>query len=78
MKAVKLYKIRGLLVKNIHADNEFECCRNELRPIVLDIAGTGMHVGEVERSIRTVKERIRCSTHNLLFKKYPKVLISNV
>ena len=38
MKAVKLYKIRGLTVINIHADNEFECCRDELSPIVLDIA----------------------------------------
>ena len=65
------------MVKNIHADNEFECCRNEFSPIVLDIAGAGMHVGEVERSIRTVKERIRCSTHNLSFKKYPKVLTTS-
>ena len=69
MKAVKLYKIRDLLVNNIHADNEFECCRDELSPIVLDIAGAGMHVGEVERSIRTVKERVRCTTHNLPFQK---------
>ena len=56
MKAVKLYKDRGLTVINIHADNKFECCRDELSPIVLDIAGAGMHVGEVERSIWTVKE----------------------
>ena len=74
MKAVRLYKIRGLQVKNIHADNEFECCRDELSPIVLDIVGAGMHVGEVERSIRTIKERIRCSTHSLPFRKYPKML----
>ena len=47
MKAGKLYKIRGLTVINIHADNEFECCRDELSPIVLDIAGAGMHIGEV-------------------------------
>ena len=51
MKAVQLYKIRGLKVVNIHTDNEFECCRDELNPIILDIAGAGMHVGEVERSI---------------------------
>ena len=51
MNAVRLYKDRGLAVVNIHADNEFECCRSELRPIILSIAGAGMHVGEVERSI---------------------------
>ena len=68
MKAVKLYKVRGLTVVNIHADNEFECCRDELSPTVLDIAGEGIHVGDVERSIQTVKERVRCTTHNLPFK----------
>ena len=51
MNAVRLYKDRGLTVVNIHADNKFECCRSELRPIILSIAGAGMHVGEVERSI---------------------------
>ena len=76
MKAVKLYKDRGLTVVNIHADNEFECCRTELRPIILNIAGTGMHVGEVERSIRTIKERVRCTTHDLPFKIYPRVLVT--
>ena len=76
MKAVQLYKVRGLKVVNIHADNEFECCRNELNPIVLDIAGAGMHVGEVERSIQTIKERVRCTTHDLPFKNYPKVLVT--
>ena len=39
--AVRLYKDRGLAVVNIHADNEFECCRSELRPIILSIAGAG-------------------------------------
>ena len=76
MNAVKLYKDRGLTVTNIHADNEFECCRTELRPIILNIAGTGMHVGEVERSIRTIKERVRCSIHGLPFKIYPRVLVT--
>ena len=77
MKAVKLYKVRGLMVVNIHADNEFECCRDELSLIVLDIVGAGMNLGEVERSIRTVKERVRCTTYNLPLKKYPKVLTTS-
>ena len=76
MKAVKLYKVRGLTVINIHVDNEFEYCRDELSPIVLDIAGAGMYVGEVERSIWTVKEQVRYTTHNLSFKNYPKVLVT--
>ena len=73
-RAVQLYRARGLIVNNIHADNEFECCRAEIRPIQLDIAGVGMHVGEVERYIRTIKERVRCTTHHLPFKRYPKIM----
>ena len=76
MKAVKLYKVRGLTVVNIHTDNEFECCRDELSPIVLDIAGAGMHVREVKKSIWMVKEQVRCTTHNRPFKNYPKVLVT--
>ena len=67
MNAVKLYKDRGLAVVNIHADNKFECCRAELSPIILNIAGAGMHVGEVERSIQTIKEQVRCSIRGLPF-----------
>jgi len=63
-------------VWDIHADNKFECCRTELRPMVLSIAGAGMHVGEVERSIRTIKERVRCTTHDLPFKIYPRILVT--
>ena len=35
-----------------------------------------MHVGEVERSIRTIKERVRCTIHDLPFKNYPRVLVT--
>ena len=35
-----------------------------------------MHVGEVERSIRTIKERVRCTTHDLPFKIYPRILVT--
>ena len=73
-RAVQLYKVRGLDVNNIHADNEFECCRDEIRPIQLDIVGVGIHVGEVERSICTIKERVKCTTHHLPFKRYPKIM----
>jgi len=33
------------------------------------------HVGEVKRSIRTMKERARTTIHGLPFKRFPKVMI---
>lgn len=53
--AIKLYHNRGLIVCNVHADNELECIREALRPIELNIVPADSHVGEIEQSIRTIK-----------------------
>jgi hypothetical protein len=36
------------------------------------------HVGEVERSIRTIKERLRACVHGLPFKRVPKLLLTHM
>jgi len=36
------------------------------------------HVGEVERSIRTIKERTRTTIHGLPFKRLPKLMIQEL
>jgi hypothetical protein len=36
------------------------------------------HVGEVERSIRTMKEQDRCTIHGLPYQRYTKVMIINL
>ena len=33
-------------------------------------------MGEVERSIQTIKERVRCTIHDLPFKSYPRILVT--
>ena len=32
-KVIKLYHSRGLIVEQIHGDNEFECIRDDIRPV---------------------------------------------
>ena len=32
-KVIKLYKARGLTVEQVHGDNEFECIREDIRPV---------------------------------------------
>ena len=54
-RVVELYQCRGLTINSIHADNEFTCCKDRFRTVKLNIAGAGMHIGEVERSIQTIK-----------------------
>ena len=76
--AIKLYTSRGFIVRDIHTDQEFGCIREDLRPIVMNLASADSHVGEVERSIRTIKERLRSYVHGLPFRRLPRLLITHM
>ena len=52
---LNLYKIKGCNIISVHGDKEFECIREEIRPVDLNICSKDDHVGEVERSVRTIK-----------------------
>ena len=71
-----IYSIRGFHVKNIHADNEFD--KEEIKisqlPVLFHIYGKDEHVGIIERSNRTVKNKVRTMTHSTPYKKIPKVM----
>ena len=70
-----LYEVRGLRVRDIHADNEFECIRENMRPVELNIVPADSHVGEIERSNRTMKEHLRTTVHGLPFRRLPRRMI---
>ena len=70
-----MYKSRGFNNSNLHAIMEFECIQNDVLPSRLNVTAANDHVGEVERSIRTMKERARTIIHGLPFKRLPKVMI---
>jgi hypothetical protein len=68
------YKARGFVIDTVHADDEFKSLKTPLLDkynILLNVAATNEHVPEVERMIRVVKERIRCTVNDLPFKRYP-------
>ena len=72
-----IYKARGFKVQMTHADEEFTSMRDpllELDGIGLNIAATNEHVPEIERAIRTIKERNRSNVSGLHFLHYPKIL----
>jgi hypothetical protein len=76
-KVYNVYNARGFNIKMVHADEEFTSMRNnllELDNIGLNIAATNEHVPEIERTIRTIKERNRANIAGLPFKHYPKLL----
>ena len=69
---VKLYQLRGFHVCDIHADKEFDCIKAVVLPIHLNVIAADGHVGEVERSIRPIKERVRACAHGLPYRRLPK------
>jgi hypothetical protein len=75
MSVLRLYDRRGFTVTRVEADHEFAPLIHDLLPTQCNIAAADDHVAEVERSIRTVKERVRSLLQGLPFKRVPKLVI---
>jgi Reverse transcriptase (RNA-dependent DNA polymerase) len=74
LKAVtRLYHHRGFHIDTILADPEFEM----LRPYfpMLNICGADEHVPDIERAIRTIKDRVRSAHSRLPFRYLPKMVV---
>ena len=56
-RVIHMYQQRGFTVSDIHGDHEFDGVRDFFSPIRFNIVAANGHVGEVERSIHTIKER---------------------
>ena len=77
-RVINLYHARGIHVNQINTDNEFECIKNNILPTNLNVAAAEEHVGEIERSIRTMKEGTRYDVHRLPYSHYPTVMIKGL
>jgi len=60
---------------DVHADMEFECVLNDFALTRVNLTPRDAHVGKVERSIRTIKERVRADIHSLPFRRLPKMIV---
>ena len=67
---INVYTKRGFNITDIHGDNEFDIeeLKDRLHPANLHIYGKVEHVGTIERSIRTVKQRCRAQCHALPYR----------
>jgi hypothetical protein len=72
---INLYKTRGFTITRVEGDREFSCIRNDFLPTPVNIADADDHVAEVERSIRTIKERTRCLIQGLPFKRISQAIM---
>jgi hypothetical protein len=76
-KVIRIYKARGLDVQFMLMDGEFEPLRDDLTTlkVTLNVTANDEHVGEIERYIRTVKERVRCIYNTLPFYEMPNRMV---
>jgi len=76
----RLCSMRGFDLCFCKADSEFDSLREELSTMDIDLkaASEDEHVPEVERFIRTVKERTRATCNALPFKQMPARMITEM
>lgn len=79
-RVCNLYHSRHFQVVLVKADHEFESCRQQIESlhISLNVTAWDEHVGEVERYIRTVKERTREVFNLLPFQRIPACLVAEL
>ena len=71
---IQMYESLGFTISRVKADSEFTCIQHNLLPITVNIASAKDHVHKVKRSIRTIKERTRCTVQGLPFWRIPKLM----
>ena len=73
LQVVKLYRGRGFNVTSFLMDGQFACLNKffEHENINLNICSENKHVGDIERHIRKVEERVRCLHVVLPYKRIP-------
>ena len=84
VKGVKIvkakYQSRNIKIEKWHVDNEFDC--DELREIILpasmEVYARNEHVGVIEQSTKTVKNRTRSTCAGLPYTYYPIIMIKEL
>jgi hypothetical protein len=74
-RVVQLYKRRGFHIQTIQADPEFEPLIKKLPNIEFNLCAQDEHVPDIERYIRTVKDRVRSCYNILPYPCIPRLML---
>ena len=69
------YERRGFKVTAIHADPEFEPLQGAIGNVQFNFCAQNEHVPEIERFIRTVKDRARSGYNSLPYSRIPRLML---
>ena len=70
---MRAYTTQGFRIKAILGDGQFQHIQQDIQQngVILNKCSANEHVPEIERYIRTLKERVRSIATILPFKEYP-------
>ena len=74
----QIYESRGFNISHLLADSGFQGISRGILPTRLNPASAGEHVPEIERSVRTLKERVRSTIHGLPYRSHPILLLEGI
>lgn len=72
---LNIYDSTHYVITDVHADHDFQCVREKIRPIKLDVCNPDDHVHDAKQSIMIITERVRCTMHSFPFKQIPRVMV---
>ena len=74
-RVIGFYRSYGHNIKELFADNEFGAVKKDIEQyngVRTDLATPNEHVPDIERNIRVVKDRTRCSIHDMPYPSLPR------
>ncbi|KAL7460338.1 LOW QUALITY PROTEIN: hypothetical protein ACHAXS_000795 [Conticribra weissflogii] len=74
MRVMQIYARAGFTVQTILVDGQFELLKQQLFKLN-NTTASSEHVGEVESTLRVIKERARATTLGLPYRKMPKRIL---
>ena len=74
-KSLLLYARGGYIVKIALMDKYFDAVKEHLPFLEVNTMAARDHVAEIERDLRQVKERVRCTSSEFLFQFVPTMVL---
>ena len=74
-QVVNLYKCFGFHIYTCYADGEVSHLQNQVEGVYMDTSGNNKHVGDIQRVIRVIKERVRAIRSSIPCTRVPRRVI---
>ena len=74
-RMLSIYHAQGFRVRTIPADPEFQPLDGMIPGMSFNFCAQGEHVPDIERYVRTVKDRVRSRYNNLPFSRIPRLVV---